>query len=429
MSNSKRNGDYGPVLKSGKAELYSMDIFGTSRREKSNGRKGIPITAWGEAGIGKTELPNSLVKKYADFFGGDSKKGIPGNIAYVPMAQIEEKAELQGLPDLQQIKRKAKRGEKPVGSEIEITEDVDGKPVRFILESRTIYATPSWIPQVETHGEKGLLVIDDMNRADSRIIQSIMQLLQDGKLLGWSLPEGWEIYCTCNPANGDYDVTPFDGAQMTRMANFYQTFDAKAWLTDWAIPTGLHPAAQNFVMMDPDMIVKGERTNPRSFDKFFRMIHDLLDQLNTTAGDVTLKGDSDVAGIARRINEYGKMNIETQPLQAFINFITSGYSRLPDVEEIISEKFDIKGFYDKIKVSGYLKLDILASLNMRLNIYLNDNADELSTNKKAIKGIQTWINYPEMPQDLRYNTATEIADNLPEAIDAQLLSLVYSSVS
>ncbi len=84
--------DYGPVLKTSEAEEIVMNAFRMSREEKLAGRKGFPVCAWGPPGIGKTEFPNMIIKKYADFFGGDSKKGIPGNIVYVPIAQIEEKA-------------------------------------------------------------------------------------------------------------------------------------------------------------------------------------------------------------------------------------------------------------------------------------------------------------------------------------------------
>ena len=228
--------NYGPILKTDKAEEYVMDIFATSRLEKSEGRKGIPVCAWGEAGIGKTELPNFLIKKYSD---PKSIHGnfFDGNIVYVPLGQIEEKAELQGLPDVKEVFRNIgpDEDESSLKGEVRSMEqrDEEGNIInkRVEVDIRTIYATPSWIPQEHTHGKKGLLVIDDANRADSRIINSIMQLLQDGALLGWKLPEEWEIYLTCNPDNGKYQVTRLDGAQMTRMANFEQHFDPLSWLS------------------------------------------------------------------------------------------------------------------------------------------------------------------------------------------------------
>lgn len=511
---SSEQNKYGPTLRAGEAEKVTMETFEISRIEKVAGRKGMPVCSWGEAGIGKTELPNMLVKKYADFFGGDSKNGIPGNIVYLPMAQIEEKAELQGLPELQNTKRllkydytlikkataKAKEAEgvellevvdskmqrtayvsegsvseaelssveiirgssiggndvataligaKKVtlmltpetldGSQMIIEEVIDGTTRKFLVDNRTIYATPSWIPQVETHGEKGLLVIDDMNRADARIINSIMQLLQDGRLLGWSLPLGWEIYCTCNPDDGKYEVTGFDGAQMTRMVNFVQEFDKDTWLADWAIPTGIHPTAQNFVMTHSDMCVQGERTNPRSLDKFFRLVAPFLDVIKKATEDkISISGKSKAALAARRIEAYGKMNIEETTLQQFINFVISGYGKLPDVEEIIDPKFDLKEFYTKITegASG-IRVDILASLNTRLVIHIREKKNLYNEDDKSLDGIRNWIKYKDtskegiqrdMPADLRYNTAKDLADLIPNIVDEELCEIIYGRI-
>lgn len=513
-NSSSAQDQYGPTLKAGDAEKVSMETFEISRQEKLAGRKGMPVCSWGEAGIGKTELPNMLVKKYADFFGGDSKNGIPGNIVYLPMAQIEEKAELQGLPELQTTKRllkydytlikkatakdkseenvillevvdakmqrttfvsegtvnegdltdieiikgskigdndvaTAKLGTKKVhlmlspepldGSQMIIEEIIDGVVNKYLVDSRTIYATPSWIPQEETHGAKGLLVIDDMNRADARIINSIMQLLQDGKLLGWKLPLGWEIYCTCNPDDGKYEVTGFDGAQMTRMVNFVQEFDKDTWLADWAIPTGIHPTAQNFVMTHSDLCVQGERTNPRSLDKFFRLVAPFLDIIKAASEDkFTLGGKSTAAKAARRIDSYGRMNIEQTTLQAFINFVVSGYGKLPDVEDIIDPKFDLKEFYKKITegTSG-IRVDILASLNTRLVLHITEKKNQYDEDEKALEGIRAWIKYKndskegiqnDMPADLRYATARSLADLIPNIVDEELCEIIYGRI-
>lgn len=492
---------YGPVLRSGKAEEFVMDIFATSRREKAAGRKGIPVCSWGEAGIGKTELPNLLVKKYKDFFSG--------NIVYLPMAQIEEKAELQGLPELQTLKRpllsvnyllkevtgkeetkskkKANRviegktenneevkyevlestfdfedfsslkkipvkfnligneyvlegtlkGEETKtlmlcipesidGSQTVIEEIVNHKLTKFVLDSRTIYATPSWIPQVSTHGEQGLLVIDDMNRADARIINSIMQLLQDGALLGWKLPEKWEIYCTCNPDNAEYDVTAFDGAQMTRMANYEQKFDKDSWLKDWAIPTGIHPIAQNFVVTYPEVIVNGERTNPRSFDKFFRMIHNTLDKVKVSGDRMDINSEGEGGKLAKKINDYGLMNIEETPLQAFISFLTCGYGKLPGIDEILEKDFDIKTFFNQITDAGNLRVDILSTINTRLILYIQENHAEIKASKIKFEGVKRWIKAEKIPMDLRFVMATSTIEVIPSISDKEISELVFS---
>jgi hypothetical protein len=500
---SAETNKYGPLLMSGRAEEYAMETFEVSRREKAEGRKGIPICSWGPAGIGKTELPNLLVKKYTDFF--------DGNIVYLPMAQIEEKAELQGLPELQTTKRllitenypivpateaklkKAKPGEivtevipgkdpkkyiidkkspavptsefktikKPLnnfiqydhhyviegtledgtsslylcipeildGSQMIVEEVIDGNFTKHVVDARTIYATPSWIPQESTHGKKGLLVIDDMNRADGRIINSIMQLLQDGALLGWRLPEKWEIYCTCNPDNADYAVTPFDGAQMTRMANFEQKFDKNSWLEDWAIPTGVHPIAQNFVMTNPEVVTQGERTNPRSFDKFFRMIHTTLDKVKVTGDKMEINSTGEGGILAKKINDYGLMNVEEIPLQTFMSFLTCGYGKLPGIDEILKKNFDLDKFFNQITEGNNIRTDILATINTRLVLHVSANKDELVNDKEALACIKKWILAKKIPADLRYGVVDKVLCDIPDIADEELAEIIFSRLT
>ena len=417
---------YGPKLGNGDAEKFTMEIFKISRQEKLNGRKGIPITAWGPAGIGKTEFGKMIVNKHKDFF--------DGNIAYVPLAQIEEKAELQGLPETIKIRKKlTPELKKNLDlSRVTIVEEKNpktGKVESWITSIRTVYGTPSWIPQVETHGERGLLFIDDMNRPDARILNSIMQLLQDAELLGWKLPIGWEIFSTCNPDNGKYDVTPLDGAQMSRSANFEMTFDEKSWLENWAIPTGIHQTAQNYVMTAKEFVVRGERTNPRSFDKFFRIVGPLLDDLQKIKeGKIVANSNSEGASIVRKIQVFGQMNIEEESLQSFIKFLTSGFHKLPSVEQILSSKFEkeIKEFYEKLTVAGMLRVDIIAAINHRIEIYARNNADKIQKNKSMIKGLQVWVKYPKLPPDNRYALIDTLSPHVPDVIDEEICELIYA---
>lgn len=425
---------YGPTLKTAAAEDYTMHIFNVSRKEKDSGRKGMPVCAWGEAGIGKTELPNNLVKKYADFFGGDSKKGIRGNIVYLPMAQIEEKAELQGLPDLVELVRDLEPGEDEksvlgIVKEIEYNEYLVGedngivldsfgnpkytiKKKKIVIDNRTIYATPSWIPQESTHGKYGLLVIDDMNRADARIINSIMQLLQDHRLLGWALPPGWEIYCTCNPDNSKYQVTSFDGAQMTRMCNFEQNFDVLSWVSDWAIPTGLHPLAQNYGLSYPESMVSGERTNPRSFDKFFRNA-----ELYFTEPSDNLE----------KIKNIGLMNIDGDALASFITFITSGFGKLPNIEEILDGSCNLDELHKRLTQNGVVRVDIVNSLSCRLILFHKSNGNKFT--KPQIENFRKWLKHPMLPGEIRYKSTKDSVIAQHEIGDLELSTLIMNRMS
>ena len=410
---------YGPTLGTADAEKYTIKIFEASRREKALGRKGIPVCAWGEAGIGKTELPKQIARVTArDMF--------DGNIVYVPLGQIEEKAELQGLPDIQSTFKVIPEGTDTSsiigeivtrGMEETYTDSKGNTKTKIVdrqvvVDVRTIYATPSWIPQADTHGERGILVIDDMNRADSRILNSIMQLLQDGALLGWALPVGWEIYCTANPDDGKYQVTSLDDAQMTRMANFVQVFDEKSWAANWAEPTGLHPLAINFILTYKEMASTGERTNPRSWDKFFRICHNLFD---------------DAQGNHHEISILGQMNVDSVPLATFIAFITDGFGKLPDIEDILAGKVDLKAFGSQITQNGAPRVDIVAALSVRIVNHIMVKYNGKLSDLTIRKGVQEWFLQSFVPRDAVFKYIKELAQKDPRVTNKDLSDILLGT--
>jgi MoxR-like ATPase len=116
-------------------------------------------------------------------------------------AQFEEMGDLHGIPTIR-----------------DPTPDESNSDDEY-----TVFAPPEWVP---TAKGPGILLLDDINRADDRILRGIMQLLQNFE---WQLPEQWQIVATANPEGADYSVTPMDDAMLTRMLHFTLTFDAKAW--------------------------------------------------------------------------------------------------------------------------------------------------------------------------------------------------------
>ena len=65
--------------------------------------------------------------------------------------------------------------------------DLVGMP--SVENGRTIFSSPDWVP---TEEGPGILLIDDVNRADDRILWGIMQLLQNYELVSWKLPNLWQ---------------------------------------------------------------------------------------------------------------------------------------------------------------------------------------------------------------------------------------------
>jgi hypothetical protein len=199
-------------------------IFTTNADTERTGGRPTPVCVWGPHGIGKTMIIEELTRNRGWQF------------AFLSPAQFEEMGDLNGLPVL-------------------------------TADRRTAFAPPAWVP---TDEGPGVLLIDDINRADDRILRGIMQLLSESRLASWALPPRWHIVATANPEGGEYSVTPMDDAILSRMMHLTLAFDATAWAS-WARRNGVDERGVDFVLTYPE-VVTGRRTTPRALTQFFRAI-------------------------------------------------------------------------------------------------------------------------------------------------------------
>lgn len=150
----------------------------------------VALYIWGVHGIGKS----SVVRQTAEELG----------IGFVDFraAQLEA-SDLRGLPDK--------------GS-----------------DGRTHFLPPADLPAA---GE-GILLLDELNRANSEVLAAAFQLVLDRRIGQYELPAGWSIVCAGNVDSGDYTVTPLDTAFCDRFCHVLltagqTTFDEWAlWMAD-----------------------------------------------------------------------------------------------------------------------------------------------------------------------------------------------------
>lgn len=306
-----------------------------------------PLCIWGMHGIGKTEL----VRDYAHVKGYQ--------FIYIAPAQFEEMGDLLGMP--------------------KIENDDRGDTTKFI--------PPEWVPKNEG---PGIFLIDDVNRADDRILRGIMQLLQNYELISWKLPTKWMIVLTANPDGGDYSVTTMDDAMITRMAHITMEFEVKAWAR-WAERSGIDPRGIDFVLTYPE-IINGNRTTPRSLVQFFKSIQSISD----------LKESLDLV----KVLADGCLDAETAI--AFINFINMDLDKIIPPEEILTApEFKMIAGQIKDTVDGKTKrMDILSVIITRLTNHLVYRKEEL--NEKSFNNLKTFILLPFIPNDLRLSMAQDL---------------------
>ena len=387
MSNSKKgntnNYEYhGSMLNSGKVTKVIEHVHQANLAALGKGLSITPLCIWGKHGIGKNSIPKQIA----------TKKGI--GFRSIAPAQFEEMGDLLGMPGTGVWVTKDGQS-KLVDSELVQSYNNDGWERDRTRPNQTITAAPEWVPNPDLGDEEeGFFLIDDFNRAGPRIINGIMQLLQDGGLATWKLPAKWTIILTANPSGGLYQVTELDEAQMTRATHVSMEFDKKMW-ADWAIPAQIDQRVVNFVLTHPELLQNGNLTTARSIVAFANNITSLKD----------LKKQIDLVQIL------GKGSLDPETATTFTSFINDNLTKLITPEEILNSKnFDSevkKGCVEKFSKGAVQRVDILSVLAYRLVQYCVDQLQGDLT-KEQIDNVKNFINISSIPNDIRLNIAQEL---------------------
>ena len=242
-------------LNSAELKDFIKHVINNNRFIQGQGKVPTALNVVGNAGLGKTTIVSNLAKEEGMQF------------VKINLAMIEELSDLVGFP----VK------------EFQIGKDTsDGLKTKWVTEMeaelavkagfkltgarRTAYCAPEWI---SGKGESGILLLDDYTRADPRMIQACMDLINTQEYISWKLPKDWTIILTTNPDGGDYHVNSMDVAQTTRFISCDLKFDVDCW-AQWAEETAMDGRCINFILKHPEVVT--ESTNPRAITTFFNAI-------------------------------------------------------------------------------------------------------------------------------------------------------------
>lgn len=341
---------HGPNVSGERYAALCRHVFDSNRDRIRRGLEPVPLCIWGMPGIGKTQT----IRDFA------AARGI--GFLQINPAQFEEMGDLTGMPKVFDP-----------GTPDDPSDDV------------TMYVMPEWAQQMHRHGGEGILLLDDVNRADDRILRGIMQLLQDRRMFNWGLPSGWQIFLTANPDGGMFSVTPMDDAILTRMMHATMTFDAKAWAI-WAERTGVDRRGIAFVLAYPELVGQG-RTTPRSLTHLFEQIRSIANL--AASGDI-------LAMLAEGC-------IESEAAAAFLAFVRSEAARLPGPTDLLSGSLGDR-ILPAVEAVAFredrqARLDMLSLMLDRLSVHLRARAEPLdSRERESLLELLLW---PRLPAELR----------------------------
>lgn len=143
--------------------------------------------------------------------------------------------------------------------DLSLMEPPDLSGIPRILDGRTHYAAPSFLP---TEG-RGLLVIEELNRCPRYMQAPTLQLLTARRLNDYVLPEGWLPCAAINDASDGYQTDELDAALLSRFLQVRVVPDVGEWI-GWAIENGIHEKIIEFVSDSPD-VFSITASNPRAW--------------------------------------------------------------------------------------------------------------------------------------------------------------------
>lgn len=161
----------------------------------------------------------------------------------------------------------ASLGLQSVVIDLSVVEPPDLLGLPIFVDGKTRYAPPAIWP---TEG-RGLVVLEELNRAPPFALVPLLQLLTTRSIGDVRLPDGWGFAASMNSEqDADYRVHPLDPALSSRFVRISVEPHAPSWLA-WAAGAGVHPRVAEFVRVTPG-IFTSKVSNPRAWAYASRLL-------------------------------------------------------------------------------------------------------------------------------------------------------------
>jgi len=331
-------------------------IVTNNRHLQENGKGPVSVEVIGESGIGKTSAIIQLAEE------------LELDFVKLNLAQIEEIGDLVGFP-IRQFE--VTNGTETKFVDENMIDEYRANNFKSTGKNRMSYCAPEWIANKKGGG---ILLLDDWNRADTRFIQALMELIDRQQYISWTLPKDWHIILTANPDNGDYLVNSIDNAQKTRFISVQLKYD-------------IDGRCINFLLMNPEVINKN--VNARSAVMFFNSIS-------------SIKSFEDSLPLIQMVGE-GSVGSEFSSM--FTMFINNKLDKIITPQSIVesSEDYVLKTLKDIIGGDTNYRADIATTVSTRLVNYLGKYATENKVEKDLIGRIKTLVKSEIFTTDICFN--------------------------
>ena len=282
-----------------------------------------------------------------------------------------------GIGKSELFKTAAKRiGIDFISRDLSLMEPSDLVGMPYVDEGRTRFAAPAFLPREG----RGLLTIEEINRAPRYMVAPCLQLLTERRLNDYVLPPGWIPMASMNPGGADYHVDEVDPALLSRFVQAEITADVSQWAY-WARQGGIHSKVIDFAQQSPGIFDPGE-TNPRAWSYLSKQLQAW--ENNGRDPEILVVAASGLVG-------------ETWAV-AFHQFLSGGEPPL-SVTDIID------GYEShQAKLSTWVsngRLDLVRASMHPIRRFLDDrtNFQTFTDNEKQVQNVRGFVDV--LPADLR----------------------------
>ena len=281
--------------------------------------------------------------------------------------------------------------------------DLVGIP--HLVDGVTVWGKPCWVPNKD---QKLFLVLEELNRAQTGIMQALMQVLTEYKIHMYDLPDICTIVACINPPNEIYNVQELDPAMITRCVNIKFEADVDDFLR-YATQKKFAETIVQFNAVHKEQhlcrpIPNGPCPLPRTWE--------ILSKVTPVLGEVPDCMNELVSGI-----------VGSETAVVYQKFIRDNYKRPVTAEEILNS-------YEKVKEKLWKQRnDEMGSTSSLLKIALEDIVAKNKIKKDQVANLERFIidcptewtmvilnNIPQ--QSLKFIASNDVVVKLTAIFDA-----------
>ena len=184
---------------------------------RDNMRIGLNTMIWGGPGIGKSEIPQQVANEL--------------NIPLLDFrANLFDPVDVRGIPYTR-----------------------DDLSVASGAMKITSWAPPDIFPSEETHGPRGLFMIDELPTAPPATQNAFLQLLLTRQVGNYKMPDGWSCLAAGNRLTDGASVYQMPSPVRNRLMHYELEPSLDAWC-EWALKNKVNTTLVSFMRYRPNLL-------------------------------------------------------------------------------------------------------------------------------------------------------------------------------